>query len=55
MDCRPRCGQLQIGFVSVNAERDTLEIMRDYVDYFNPMIIGLTGALEQVTTMAKDR
>ncbi|ODT64907.1 MAG: hypothetical protein ABS75_33730 [Pelagibacterium sp. SCN 63-23] len=51
----PDSDKLQVVFVSVDPERDTPEVMRDYVDYFDPRIIGLTGELEQVTTMAKDR
>lgn len=51
----PDADKLQVVFVSVDPERDTPEIMRDYVDYFDPRITGLTGELEQVTTMAKDR
>lgn len=51
----PDADKLQVVFVSIDPERDTPEIMRDYIDYFDPRIIGLTGELEQVTTMAKDR
>lgn len=51
----PDAERLQVVFVSVDPERDTPEIMKDYVDYFDPRITGLTGELDQVTTMAKDR
>jgi len=47
--------RLQVVFVSVDPERDTPEIMKDYVDYFDPRIIGLTGGLDQIASMAKDR
>ncbi|WP_245895287.1 SCO family protein [Devosia submarina] len=47
--------KLQVVFVSVDPERDTPEIMKDYVEYFDARITGLTGQLDQVTTMAKDR
>lgn len=51
----PDAGKLQVVFVSVDPERDTPEIMKDYVEYFDPRIAGLTGNLAQVATMAKDR
>ncbi len=51
----PDADKLQVVFVSVDPERDTPEIMKDYVDYFDPRIVGLTGDLAQVATMAKDR
>lgn len=47
--------QVQVVFVSVDPERDTPEIMKDYVGYFDARITGLTGELQQVTVMAKDR
>jgi Uncharacterized protein SCO1/SenC/PrrC, involved in biogenesis of respiratory and photosynthetic systems len=47
--------KLQVVFVSVDPERDTPEIMADYVDYFDPRIAALTGDLDQITTMAQDR
>lgn len=51
----PDAGKVQVVFVSIDPERDTPAIMKDYVDYFDPRIIGLTGELDQVTAMAKDR
>lgn len=51
----PDADKLQVVFVSVDPERDTPEIMKDYVEYFDPRIAGLTGDLAQVATMAKDR
>lgn len=51
----PDADKLQVVFVSIDPERDTPEIMKDYVDYFDQRIVGLTGGLDQVTAMAKDR
>lgn len=51
----PDADKLQVVFVSVDPERDTPEIMKNYVEYFDPRIAGLTGDLAQVATMAKDR
>ncbi|MBU1336910.1 MAG: SCO family protein [Alphaproteobacteria bacterium] len=47
--------KLQVVFVSVDPERDTPSVMKDYVEYFDARITGLTGDLDQVTKMAKDR
>lgn len=51
----PDADKVQVVFVSVDPERDTPEIMKDYVEYFDPRIDGLTGSLEGVSAMAKDR
>lgn len=51
----PDADKLNVIFVSVDPERDTPEIMKDYVEYFDARIVGLTGDLDEVTTMAKDR
>jgi protein SCO1/2 len=51
----PDADKLNVVFVSVDPERDTPEIMKDYVDYFDTRIVGLTGDLAEVTKMAQDR
>lgn len=51
----PDADKLKVVFVSVDPERDTPAIMKDYIDYFDPRIDGLTGSLESVSGMAKDR
>lgn len=51
----PDADKLQVVFVTVDPERDTPEIMKDYVAYFDARIDGLTGSLEAVTAMAQDR
>jgi len=38
---------LQFIFVSVDPERDSVALMKDYMDYFNPAFIGLTGDYPQ--------
>ena len=45
--------KLNYFFVSVDPERDTPDIMKDYVSAFDPRITGLTGTTEQVAEMAK--
>lgn len=51
----PDADNLNVIFVTVDPERDTAEIMKDYVDYFDPRIIGVTGSLDAISAMAKDR
>jgi protein SCO1/2 len=40
-------------FITVDPERDTVEVLRDYVAAFDRRIIGLTGSAEQIATVAK--
>lgn len=35
-------------FISIDPERDTPEVMRDFTDNLHPAMIGLTGSMEQV-------
>jgi protein SCO1/2 len=39
--------------VSVDPERDTPEVLKDYVAHFHPSIVGLTGTPEQIKQTAK--
>ncbi|MCW5722709.1 MAG: SCO family protein [Devosia sp.] len=43
---------LRIIFVTVDPERDTLEMVKDYVEGFDPSVIGLVGD-EEATAKAK--
>ncbi|WP_224701568.1 SCO family protein [Devosia aquimaris] len=45
--------QLRIIFVSVDPERDTLDMVRSYVEGFDPSIIGLVGSSLEQTENAK--
>ena len=40
-------------FVTVDPERDTPEVMKEFTDYFDDEMIGLTGSEEQVAAAAK--
>jgi protein SCO1/2 len=40
-------------FVTVDPERDTPEVMKDYTDAFHASIVGLTGTPEQIADTAK--
>lgn len=39
---------LQMGFVSVDPECDKLDILKQYTQYFNPELIGVTGKADQI-------
>lgn len=44
---------LQPLFVTVDPERDTVDEMAGYVGHFHERLVGLTGSLEQVSSMAE--
>lgn len=39
--------------ISVDPGRDTPEVLREYVDFFHPKLIGLTGTQAQIDTVLK--
>jgi len=45
--------RIQPVFVSVDPERDTPEVLKDYLENFDPRLIGLTGTVDQVRAMIK--
>jgi protein SCO1/2 len=45
--------QVQPIFITVDPERDTPAVMKQYVSAFHPRIIGLTGTKEQIAAVAK--
>lgn len=45
--------KITIYFVTVDPERDTKEVMSDYVSAFDPRIRGLTGDVDKVKAMLK--
>lgn len=47
----PIADQVQPVFVSVDPERDTPEIIADYLSYFGDNFVGLTGTADQVAHM----
>lgn len=40
--------KLQYIFVSVDPQRDTPNVLKDYMDHYNPDFIGITGEMEQI-------
>ncbi|MEA3640944.1 MAG: SCO family protein, partial [Lamprobacter sp.] len=45
--------RVQVLFVSVDPERDTVERLADYVGYFHPRMIGLTGSPQALAGVAR--
>ena len=44
----PLADDIQPLFISVDPERDTPEVMADYIQHFDERIVGLTGSVEAV-------
>jgi len=44
--------QVQGIFVSVDPKRDTPEVLKEYVEYFHPRLVGVTGTAEEVAEVA---
>ena len=47
----PLSNQIQPIFVSVDPDRDTPDILQDYLSHFGDNFVGLTGSPEQVANM----
>ena len=45
--------QVNVVFVSVDPERDTPARLKDYVAFFHPNIIGVTGTADQISAAAR--
>lgn len=39
-------------FISIDPERDTPEKLKKYVPYFSPLLVGLTGSIDDVNRVA---
>ena len=46
--------QVQVLFVTVDPERDTSAVLKQYVPAFHPSFLGLTGSAEEIAKTAKD-
>jgi protein SCO1/2 len=45
--------QLQVLLITVDPERDSAERLREYVTYFHPDFVGLTGTQNEIARVAK--
>jgi protein SCO1 len=45
--------RVQVLFISVDPDRDTPEVMKKYVPYFDESFVGLTGSQSQIAETAK--
>ena len=46
--------RVQVLLVTVDPERDTAEVLRQYVTAFHPTFLGLTGTPDEVTRVTKE-
>ncbi len=49
----PVAEQLDLVFVSVDPERDSIAVLRDYLAYFDPAFVGVTGSPDALTKFAE--
>jgi len=49
----PQADRLTPIFITVDPERDTIELMRDYVGAFDPRTVGLTGSATAIAKLAQ--
>ncbi|NND03680.1 MAG: SCO family protein [Acidimicrobiia bacterium] len=47
-----RSDDVQVVMVTVDPERDTVDLLAEYMSYFNETFIGLTGSVEDVAKVA---
>jgi len=50
----PKADKVQALFITVDPQRDTPAVVRDYAAAFSPHILGLTGTPEQIETAARE-
>lgn len=48
-----RAAKVQPIFITLDPERDTPEVLKNYVSAFHPRLIGLTGTPEEIAAVAK--
>jgi len=49
----PEAKGFKVYFVSVDPERDTPAVLRDYLASFEPHVVGLTGTPDEIAAVAK--
>ena len=50
----PDADRARAVFITVDPERDTQPVLKDYMSSFDPHITGLTGDLDAITAVAKE-
>ncbi len=50
----PEAKRVQVLFVTVDPERDTPEVLAQYVTAFDPTFIGLTGSVDDIKRVARE-
>jgi len=50
----PKAKDLRPIFITVDPQRDTPEVMKQYTAAFSPALIGLTGTPDQIASVAKE-
>ena len=50
----PDANRARAVFITVDPERDTQPVLKDYMSSFDPHITGLTGDLDAITAVAKE-
>ena len=48
-----KANDVRVLFVTVDPNRDTLSVMKDYTSSFAPQVVGLRGTPDQLATLAK--
>jgi protein SCO1/2 len=49
----PKANEVRVLFVTVDPNRDTVKVLKDYTGAFAPQIVGLRGTPNQLATLAK--
>jgi len=50
----PDAAELQVVYITVDPERDTVEHMREYLKHFNESFIGATGTSDELAAVRKE-
>lgn len=50
----PEAAQVQPLFITVDPERDTAKVLAQYLEAFDPQIVGLTGTDQQIAAVARE-
>lgn len=43
----------QVIFITVDPERDTVDVLKPYISYFNETFMALTGSLDEITKLSR--